>query len=931
MNKKLLTVIIIYLIAISLQAQMVYTDPAIPVMGKEIKVYFNTSLVTSDAAFKNYTGNVYAHTGVTVNGQAWQNVIGTWGVNSTQPELTQVGQYLYFLDIKPDIKTYYGLSATDSVTQIDLVFRSSDTSKQTRPDIFLTVYKLNLQTTFVTPQTRSVIVSLNGQIPVNAAATMADSISLYMNNKFLKRGSTPGQVTDTITASQYGGFWVKSIAWSYPSFVADSFYLYVRPPVVMQDLPSGLVDGINYLSDTSVALVLLAPYKQNVFAIGDFNNWLPCDKGFMKETTDGNRYWVQINGLTPNKEYRFEYIVDSSLYIADPYTDKILDPVNDPYISSTTYPNLTKYPADTASGIVSTLQTAQVPYAWRTTNFQPPAKSNLVIYELLIRDFVANHDFRTIADTLSYLKNLGINAIEFMPVCEFEGNISWGYNPDFYFAPDKYYGPKNDFKALIDSCHARGIAVIMDIVLNHCMEQSPFVELYLDYVGSDQIHMKLPNPWFNAISPNPVYYWGADFNHASIYTQQLVDRITSYWLTVYNVDGFRFDFSKGFTNTPGDGFAYDASRIAILERMANHIWSVKPNAYVILEHFTADAEEQVLADYGMLLWNNFNSQYSQAAMGNSSDLTGASWLGLGWSVPGPITYMESHDEERLMYQTLTNGASTATYNTRDLKTALKRMQLDAIFFLTIPGPRMIWQFGELGYDISIDSGGRTSPKPIKWDYFSNPDRHDLYQFYRLLNTLRNTQEVFSTDNYSWDLSTPMKRLTLNGSTMCINILGNFGITGNSIDPAFPNTGKWYEYFSGDSLTVTNSDSPINLDPGEYRMYSTVKLPSQNQILSVKDVPAETAYFVSAYPNPSAGPFNFQIHSTAPVQGTLTIYDLEGRAVRQINIGLLPDSVQNIVWDGKTESGAEASPGIYLVRVNTPLATQTLKIIKSRNQ
>ena len=189
MNKKLLNRYNIYLIAISLQAQMVYTDPAIPVMGKEIKVYFNTSLVTSDACLKNYTGNVYAHTGVTVNGQAWQNVIGTWGVNSTQPELTQVGQYLYFLDIKPDIKTYYGLSATDSVTQIDLVFRSSDASKQTRPDIFLTVYKLNLQTTFVTPQTRSVIVSLNGQIPVNAAATMADSISLYMNNKFLKRGA----------------------------------------------------------------------------------------------------------------------------------------------------------------------------------------------------------------------------------------------------------------------------------------------------------------------------------------------------------------------------------------------------------------------------------------------------------------------------------------------------------------------------------------------------------------------------------------------------------------------------------------------------------------------------------------------------------------------------------------------------------------------
>ena len=54
-----------------------------------------------------------------------------------------------------------------------------------------------------------------------------------------------------------------------------------------------------------------------------------------------------------------------------------------------------------------------------------------------------------------------------MPFNEFEGNDSWGYNPDFYFAPDKYYGPKNTLKEFIDSCHSKGIAVIMDIALNH--------------------------------------------------------------------------------------------------------------------------------------------------------------------------------------------------------------------------------------------------------------------------------------------------------------------------------------------------------------------------------------------------------------------------------------------------------------------------------
>ena len=143
---------------------------------------------------------------------------------------------------------------------------------------------------------------------------------------------------------------------------------------------------------------------------------------------------------------------------------------------------------------------------------------------------------------------------------------SWGYNPSFYFAPDKYYGPKNDLKAFVDSCHSRGIAVIMDMVLNHCFGQSPFVQLYLDYYGTDQIIYEDSQSLVQCSSPNPVYKWGADFNHESISTQKLVDRITSYWLTEYKIDGFRFDFTKGFTNTAGDGSAYDASRIAISEK-----------------------------------------------------------------------------------------------------------------------------------------------------------------------------------------------------------------------------------------------------------------------------------------------------------------------------------------------------------------------------
>ncbi|WP_243664309.1 alpha-amylase family glycosyl hydrolase [Rhodothermus marinus] len=92
------------------------------------------------------------------------------------------------------------------------------------------------------------------------------------------------------------------------------------------------------------------------------------------------------------------------------------------------------------------------------TDFERPPAHELVIYELLIRDFVARHDYATLIDTLDYLERLGVNAIELMPVAEFDGNISWGYNPAFHLALDKYYGPADDLKRFVDECHRRGIA-----------------------------------------------------------------------------------------------------------------------------------------------------------------------------------------------------------------------------------------------------------------------------------------------------------------------------------------------------------------------------------------------------------------------------------------------------------------------------------------
>jgi hypothetical protein len=290
--------------------------------------------------------------------------------------------------------------------------------------------------------------------------------------------------------------------------------------------------------------------------------------------------------------------------------------------------------------------------------------------------------------------------------------------------------------------------------------------------------------------------------------------------------------------------------------------------------------------------------------------------------------MESHDEERLMFKNISFGDATGDYDTRNLKVALKRMQLDALFFLTIPGPKMIWQFGELGYDVSIDENGRTGEKPIKWDYYSDENRHQLYLTYKFLNDLRKSQPAFSTSGYSYSLSTPAKRLTLAGETMKVNILGNFGMVSSTINLAFPQTGKWYEYFTRDSLTVTNTNSLFTFKPGEFRLYTTKKLAPSELVTGVDDQISENeGQRIAVYPNPSDKEFSFKLQGTGSGMVSVNIYNLTGLIIRHLENPDSIDGTQIIKWDGMTDNGSEAPAGLYLVNIRTHQKTQSARLLK----
>jgi glycosidase len=620
-----------------------------------------------------------------------------------------------------------------------------------------------------------------------------------------------------------------------------------------------------------------------VFVIGDFNNWTP-GSGF-RMNKDGDRFWITLEGLEAGIEYAFQYLVDGELAIADPYSEKVLDPWNDKWIPEEIYPDLKPYPVDYATGITGVFRTDRPKYTWNDSGFEAPNKENLVIYELLLRDFLETHDWRTLTDTLDYFSELGINAIELMPVNEFEGNESWGYNPSFYFAPDKYYGPAEDLKVFIDSCHQRGIAVIIDMVLNHSYGQSPLVQLYYDQstnkVSSD-------NPWYNVESPNPVFSWGYDFNHESPDTENFVDSVNHYWLKEFHVDGFRFDFTKGFTNTAGEGGGYDLNRINILKRMANQIWQVRDNAYVILEHFTANAEEFQLSEEGMMIWGNLNGAYNEASMGyvDGSDFSWVSYKERFWNEPLLVGYMESHDEERLMYKNTTYGNSSGPYNIQELNTALEREALVGVFFFTVPGPKMIWQFGELGYDYSINYDCRVCNKPIRWDYYKTGVRRRVYQIWSALIDLKLSEAAFSSDDFTLALTDTVKRIEINHSDMDVRIIGNFGVKSHTAIPSFSKNGWWYSYFEGDSIFVTDLQMPIALEPGEYRLYTSKRL-SLPDITAGVGKHALAVNELKVYPNPVKGTLYME---PVPESSRLTILNSAGQVVKLVEMDRNQDHV-----------------------------------------
>ena len=740
--------------------QIIQISPAFPTVNDVVTIHYNAS--QGNGGLVGVTP-VYTHTGiVTQSGlpSSWSYVQGNWGQADTNVLMTDLGNNIH--EIVIDIDQYYGFPNGTNVAKLAFVFRNSDGSLEgktaTMGDIFYPIYPINggFQAAIFKPYS-DLLVNLNDTISISGQSNSNATLQLFDNGVLVADTTNTTVIEKDIIINSSGDHQIILVADDGITILRDTVNYVVIPAQNLVDPPNGLVDGINYINDSTVTLKFYAPEKTTVNLIGDHNNWMVNSSSFMSLSTDSSYWWKTITGLNPGGKYTYQYLIDGVIKIADPLSPLILDPNNDANIGSFNYPNPIPYPSNYTNGFVTVMEPGKTAYNWTNNNFIPPDNKDLIIYELLVRDFVSTHSYQTLIDTLDYLAELGVNAIELMPPGEFENNESWGYNPSFHMALDKYYGNPEHFKAFIDSCHGRGIAVINDIVFNQAFGQSPMVNLYWDALNN---RPAANNPWFNEVCPHPPYCWGYDFDHSSDATKNFMDRVNHYWLDEYHIDGFRFDFTKGFSNNSNN---YDNDRINLLKRMADTIWSKHPDAYVILEHWADNNEEKILANYGMMLWGNVTHGYQESAMGYpaNSNLSWGVYKYRLWNEPHLISYMESHDEERIMYKNITYGNTTGQQNAKNLLNGLKRTEGLAALMLTTPGPKMIWQFGELGYDISIDYICRTCNKPILWNYFTENSRKRLYDVYKASIELRKSHPVFTGDDFTYSLNGAVKSLKLN--------------------------------------------------------------------------------------------------------------------------------------------------------------------------
>jgi 1,4-alpha-glucan branching enzyme len=474
------------------------------------------------------------------------------------------------------------------------------------------------------------------------------------------------------------------------------------------ELPSGTRPGATAGADGNYTFSLFAPGKHFVSLVGDFNGWNP-ESDPMNQAPDGT-WWIQKD-LAPGR-HRVQYCVEGRQFLCDPYARDV--EWKDEQGRETHRP-------EQARGVI---QAGALPFAWSDESFRRPPLEDLLIYEFDIDDFCPGEGFTGVIARLDYIRDLGVNAIEPMPFMEFPGAWSWGYNPAFHFAPESTYGTPDELKRLVDEAHRRGLAVIVDMVLNHMDWNSPLFQLYgLDYNASPYFHLFLGENW-----------GFPDLDQTSPAFKRYAADVLRCWIEEYHADGFRYDATRwvgwgGYNDWGASWFAYAAKQ-------------ADSRTYQIAEHLPADPELQSRTEMDTG-WHDFfrwrlRDMILNATLdrGDFERLMDPRRMGFSDSFER-VAYVESHDEERFL-----RDLEQAGYAPDE---AIRRDLLALAITLTAPGVAMVYAGEEFGEA----TPKAVAPNPLHWDRLNRPECADLHAKFKALARLRTTHPALNHPDITW--------------------------------------------------------------------------------------------------------------------------------------------------------------------------------------
>ena len=928
-------------------------------VDESITITLNTNSSDTDCNGFSNPSKVYLHSGVG-GANPWTYVIGNWGQDDGVGEMTNQGGGIWSITLVPE--TYYGLTPAQAagVIRMGMVFRNEDGSQELKAsgcqDFFFDVG--SFQVSLSSPTETTSIINSGDDLAITASNIGGNAnYSLSANGSVIntQTGTDSYSFTDTnITVNTS----YELTAVLNGTTITRSFSVIVDPGQNIGFMSQDYDEGINYIDDNTAILVLYATGKDFVYVAGSFNNYQPDTTYAMKQDFSRNVFWLELTGLTPGQLETYEYWVGDKtpaanspeiVYVSDPYSTLILSEFDDPWIPASSYPNLPTFPQEAKGFEVTLLQTGQTPYNWQVQNFNKPKKEDLIIYEVLVRDFDADRNYQDLIDKIDYFKNLNINAIHLMPVMEFEGNESWGYNTSHHMALDKYYGTEDKLREFIDTCHQNGIAVILDLVLNHAFGRSPMVRMWMSDPDNNGFgDPTSANPYFNTEARHS-YNVGYDYNHQAPRVRNYVKRVIKHWVEDFKIDGFRWDLTKGFTQNCPPGptqesctNGYHQDRIDVLREYADYAWSLDNTHYTIFEHLGQDGEEQQWANYrlndghGIMMWGKMTDQYNELTMGQNGNknFDRMGHLSRGFTEPRLLGYPESHDEERLMYKNLAFGnTSNSSHNVQNLNVALSRMSALAAVSVMVPGPKMIWHFGDLGMENSIftcsngttnfpgDGDGNgdckldTKPQP-QWvnDWLNDAVRSEVYADWARLHQLKIDEAVFEGD-YSITSGSFTPRIDIfdtnipSSELRNVIILANFDVVNQTVNTNFPSgvTSTWYDLMDPTgNTTISNNTATISIPAGQFRI-----LGNQPSTLSIQN---EDLIGFKVFPNPTSTAFNVNANVS-----NIEIYSLTGKLVKSFK----GDFTQSDNFDI-----SNLNTGMYIVKVeNANKQTETTKLVK----